>query len=119
MYTRKKGTVSRAADGSPVPKTSHTLAEVPFIVMDPRSTLDVVDGEHGLASIATTVLLPLEPVTATTGRPTWREKMSISPVMGTPAWRAASIAGVFKLTPGLTTSSLACNKVSMENSPNW
>ena len=54
------------------------------------------------ASISTTVLFPLEPVTATTGDATSLEKRSISPEIGMPAALALINSGVFKLTPGLT-----------------
>jgi len=57
MYLRdKQGQPKRDDDGTPMPRTSHSLNAVPFIVVDPRGQLDVVDGDHGLASIAATVL---------------------------------------------------------------
>ncbi len=58
MYMRKKGQILRDDSGRPVPKTSHTLAEVPFILVDPRGelTLSDPDARRGLASIATTIL---------------------------------------------------------------
>jgi len=57
MYQRdKQGQPKRDAHGQPQPRTSHTLNPVPFVVVDPRGQLDVVDGDHGLASVAATVL---------------------------------------------------------------
>jgi len=52
----KKGQPKLDDQGRPQPRTSHTLNPVPFIVVDPRGQLDVVDGDHGLASVAITVL---------------------------------------------------------------
>jgi len=49
----------------------------------------------------TTVDLPLEPVTATTGLLLMRANNSTSPITSTPALIALTIAGVFKLSPGL------------------
>jgi len=56
MWIRKKGAIQRDASGQPLPRTSHSLNEVPFIVFDPRGEIEIADGEHGLAAIATTVL---------------------------------------------------------------
>jgi len=57
MYMRdKKGRVRHEADGAPMPRTSHSLNLVPFTLVDPRGELALVDGEHGLAAIAATVL---------------------------------------------------------------
>jgi len=57
MYMRdKKGNVRFEDDGDPMPRTSHSLNLVPFILVDPRGELQLVDGEHGLAAIAATVL---------------------------------------------------------------
>ena len=59
MYLRKKGTVLEHDDGSPLPKTSHTLNEVPFIVVDPQGKLRIAhpdDDNAGLANIGTTIL---------------------------------------------------------------
>ncbi len=57
MWMRAKGgAVSKDADGVPVPRTSHSLNLVPFIVFDPRKSLTVREGDHGLAAIGTTIL---------------------------------------------------------------
>ena len=58
MYMHKKGKLLRDESGLPIPKTSHTLNPVPFIVYDPRGDWTIRDpeGEYGLASIATTLL---------------------------------------------------------------
>ena len=58
MWMRtKKGAIQRDADGRPMPKTSHTLAPVPFIVVDPTQRLTIAPVEEaGIASVATTVL---------------------------------------------------------------
>jgi 2,3-bisphosphoglycerate-independent phosphoglycerate mutase len=55
MYMRKKGDVVTGPWG-PTPRTSHTLNQVPFIVFDPRSELQVVPGDHSLAAIGGTLL---------------------------------------------------------------
>lgn len=57
MFLRKKGTVLTNAAGAPLPRTSHTLNPVPFIIVDPRGELGVASTkEAGLASIAATVI---------------------------------------------------------------
>ncbi len=61
MWTRgKKGDPVRLADGSPQPKTSHTLAPVPLTIFDSRATqpwkLRGDLPEAGLANVAATVL---------------------------------------------------------------
>ncbi len=58
MYMRdKRGAVRTRADGSPMPRPSHTLAKVPFVVYDPRGELGVqAPPEAGIASVAATVL---------------------------------------------------------------
>lgn len=56
MYMRKGQEIQRDAAGVPVPRTSHTLAPVPFIVADARG-IRVVEGEGAsIAAIGTTVL---------------------------------------------------------------
>ena len=67
--------------------------------------------------MATTVLLPLEPVTATMGPRASRENRSISPVTGTPAATASSSAGSRRSTPGLTTSSPAPSRLPARKPP--
>ncbi|MEZ4317300.1 MAG: 2,3-bisphosphoglycerate-independent phosphoglycerate mutase [Myxococcota bacterium] len=57
MYQHKKGAIARGPDGLPLPRPSHTLNPVPFIVVDPSDALVLADVEAaGLASIGTTVL---------------------------------------------------------------
>jgi 2,3-bisphosphoglycerate-independent phosphoglycerate mutase len=59
MYTRdkKSGEVKRDADGRPVPRPSHTLSRVPFIVCDPEGRLAIREqDEPGLAAVGTTLL---------------------------------------------------------------
>ncbi len=57
MYMRdKKGHVQHDEGGAPMPRTSHSLNRVPFVLYDPRGELGLVGGEHGLAAIAATVL---------------------------------------------------------------
>ena len=53
-----KGTVQYLADGTPVPKKSHTLSPVPFVVLDFMGrTITVNHIEHaGLANVAATLL---------------------------------------------------------------
>ncbi len=63
------------------------------------------------------MLLPFDPVIPIIGVVTNLEKISISPVTGTPARLAATISDVFKFIPGLTTNSLAFLKVSRKNPP--
>ncbi|TNE90430.1 MAG: 2,3-bisphosphoglycerate-independent phosphoglycerate mutase [Deltaproteobacteria bacterium] len=58
MWMRdKKGGIKRDASGKPMPKTSHTLSSVPFIVCDAADRLTVrsFDGA-GIASVGTSVL---------------------------------------------------------------
>jgi 2,3-bisphosphoglycerate-independent phosphoglycerate mutase len=54
----KKGEIKHDATGRPVPKTSHTLNEVPFLAYAPGYELAIDDGltERGLANVAATVL---------------------------------------------------------------
>ena len=54
----QKNKVQREADGTPKPRTAHTLHPVPFIVVDPTGALDVRRDLHqpGIASIGATVL---------------------------------------------------------------
>ncbi|BDA80131.1 putative 2,3-bisphosphoglycerate-independent phosphoglycerate mutase [Leptospira kobayashii] len=54
----KKGHAQTSKDGKPVPKTSHTLNPVHFVVFDPESKIQFVeqDPNFGLANIAATVL---------------------------------------------------------------
>jgi 2,3-bisphosphoglycerate-independent phosphoglycerate mutase len=58
MFMRKGGQLKTNSAGVPIPRTSHSLNEVPFIVVDPRHQLAIVptDQPRGLASIATTLL---------------------------------------------------------------
>ena len=56
MWIRKNGVIQRDEGGKPLPRTSHSLNEVPFIVFDPRGEIEVREGEQGLAAIATTLL---------------------------------------------------------------
>jgi len=57
MWMRnKKGEVALDEEGDPVPRTSHSLNRVPFVVYDPRGELAVRDGDHGLAAIGTTLI---------------------------------------------------------------
>jgi 2,3-bisphosphoglycerate-independent phosphoglycerate mutase len=57
MFLRNKGVVLTDAEGDPLPRTSHTLNPVPFIIVDPRGELGVSGLEDaGLASIAATVI---------------------------------------------------------------
>ncbi|MBU1538125.1 2,3-bisphosphoglycerate-independent phosphoglycerate mutase, partial [Myxococcota bacterium] len=57
MFMVKKGNVQCDPDGKPVPKTSHTLNQVPFILFDPRGqlTLDQQIPTPGLGNNAATV----------------------------------------------------------------
>ena len=43
-------------DGSPKPKTSHTLARVPFAVFNGPEGVKVKDGDFGLANVAATTV---------------------------------------------------------------
>lgn len=59
MYTHdKQGGVVRDAAGRPQPRTSHTLAPVPFLVVDPTGTHDVCRSvvAPGIASVAASVV---------------------------------------------------------------
>jgi 2,3-bisphosphoglycerate-independent phosphoglycerate mutase len=57
MYMRdKKGHVTHDESGKPMPRTSHSLNLVPFILVDPRGLLRLKEGVHGLAAVAPTVL---------------------------------------------------------------
>lgn len=44
------------ADGSPKPKTSHTLAKVPFAIFNGPEGLEIKEGDFGLANVAATVV---------------------------------------------------------------
>ena len=61
MWQRDKRGVQRDARGRPLPKTSHTLAAVPFFVVDPRGLLGVRDDldRPGIASVGSSVLQAL------------------------------------------------------------
>lgn len=59
MWQRdKSGDVQRDAEGRPVPRTSHSLNRVPFVLFDPRGELRLRDDLHdaGIASVGSTVL---------------------------------------------------------------
>ncbi len=58
MYMREKGKVQLDEHGAPAPKTSHTLAPVPFILVDPTGRARLRDDlvQPGLASVGSTVL---------------------------------------------------------------
>jgi 2,3-bisphosphoglycerate-independent phosphoglycerate mutase len=59
MWMRdKKGHPQRTADGTPLPKTSHTLAPVPLTIVDPRGGWQLRDDlpEAGLGNVAATVV---------------------------------------------------------------
>jgi len=57
MYMHKKGKVV-IQDGVPVPKMSHTLAPVPFVVVDPRHGVHLRDDlpDAGIAQVGATLL---------------------------------------------------------------
>lgn len=57
MRDKKSGVVKPGPDGRPLPRPSHTLAPVPFVICDPSGerTLAEVPGA-GLASVGSTVL---------------------------------------------------------------
>ena len=65
MFMRtKSGEVSMGEDGAPIPRTSHSLAPVPFILCDSRGRRELVaDPDASIAAIGTTVLqlLGVEP----------------------------------------------------------
>ncbi len=59
MWQRGKGdTVARDEEGVPVPRTSHSLALVPFVVVDPEGSIAVRHDleDPGIASIGGTIL---------------------------------------------------------------
>lgn len=57
MVQRKGDRVLTDDAGRPLPRTSHTLSPVPFIVVDPRGALALADvAEAGIASVGATVL---------------------------------------------------------------
>ncbi len=59
MFARDKaGEVRRGADGQPLARTSHTTNTVPFIVVDPRGELQLVEGleDAGIANLGATVI---------------------------------------------------------------
>lgn len=65
MWMRdKKGKVELGPEGNPIPRTSHTLAPVPFIVVDPSGTRTVRTDQlrPGIASVGASIvtLLGLE-----------------------------------------------------------
>ncbi len=57
MFTMKKGQIVRNADGTPAPKTSHTLNPVPYIIFDPQSRYAISGAQNpGLANNAATII---------------------------------------------------------------
>lgn len=57
MFMHKAGDVLRGTDGAPLPRTSHTLNPVPFILFDATGRWGLADVPGaGLANIAATVL---------------------------------------------------------------
>jgi 2,3-bisphosphoglycerate-independent phosphoglycerate mutase len=58
MYMIKKGEILRDDEGRPIPKTSHSLNPVPFIVYDPRRRFAIDDRveKPGLANNAATLI---------------------------------------------------------------
>ncbi|TGN19486.1 2,3-bisphosphoglycerate-independent phosphoglycerate mutase [Leptospira idonii] len=54
----KKGNAQNSKDGIPIPKTSHTLNPVHFVVYDPQSKIKFNESltSYGLANVAATVL---------------------------------------------------------------
>lgn len=59
MYQlNKKGTAETAKDGKPVPKTSHTLNPVQFVLYDPKGKIQLNQNlkEKGLANVAATMM---------------------------------------------------------------
>jgi 2,3-bisphosphoglycerate-independent phosphoglycerate mutase len=58
MYMKKKGEIQLDADGKPVPKTSHSLNPVVFVVHDPRDRYAIADStdKPGLGNNATTII---------------------------------------------------------------
>ena len=74
MYETKKGIISiDRKTGKPVPKTSHTLNKVPFIIYDNRKDkgYTLKEGDFGLANVAATVVNLLGYVAPET----WEESM--------------------------------------------
>lgn len=74
MYETKKGIISiDKKTGKPVPKTSHTLNKVPFIIYDNRKDkgYTLKEGDFGLANVAATVVNLLGYVAPET----WEESM--------------------------------------------
>ncbi|MEQ1570245.1 MAG: 2,3-bisphosphoglycerate-independent phosphoglycerate mutase [Myxococcota bacterium] len=56
MRDRKSGAPARDPAGVPVPRPSHTLNPVPFVVCDPRGELGLRGPDGGLAQVGATVL---------------------------------------------------------------
>ena len=58
MYMTKKGKVQVDDEGQPVPKTSHSLNPVPFVIYDPRGRYAIAEGveKPGLGNNASTVI---------------------------------------------------------------
>ncbi|MCG6927770.1 MAG: 2,3-bisphosphoglycerate-independent phosphoglycerate mutase [Acidobacteria bacterium] len=58
MYMKKKGEIQVDAEGKPVPKTSHSLNPVPFVVYDPRERYVMADStdKPGLGNNASTII---------------------------------------------------------------
>ncbi|MEQ1501000.1 MAG: 2,3-bisphosphoglycerate-independent phosphoglycerate mutase [Myxococcota bacterium] len=57
MRDKKSGIVANDSSGAPLPRTSHTLNPVPFVLCDPRRSLTLAPIPNpGLASVGTTVL---------------------------------------------------------------
>jgi len=58
MYMTKKGEIQRDDEGRPVPKTSHSLNPVPFVVYDPRGRYAMAGGidKPGLGNNASTII---------------------------------------------------------------
>jgi 2,3-bisphosphoglycerate-independent phosphoglycerate mutase len=57
MRDKKSGKVRQGPDGRPLPRPSHTLAPVPFVLCDPSGTRTLAEvPDAGLASVGGTVL---------------------------------------------------------------
>jgi 2,3-bisphosphoglycerate-independent phosphoglycerate mutase len=58
MYMKKKGEIQRDAEGKPVPKTSHSLNPVVFVVCDPRGRYAMASSieKPGLGNNASTII---------------------------------------------------------------
>lgn len=57
MYQHKKGAILRDEAGNPLPKTSHTLNPVPFVLFDPRGEATLADvPDAGIANLGATIL---------------------------------------------------------------